>query len=87
MNQGSANSANAAIVFDSDFQRPELIALLDGRHAMFAAVLNPFEGTAQQPRRCGHGQFFRVCAIFRTKTSADFGGDHPQLVVLKPKHL
>ena len=73
----AAHAEHAALRIGGDFQLPQLVALLGGGHEMLAAILDPFQRTAQMARRQRDRIIFGIDHRFGPEPAADIGGCHP----------
>ena len=71
VNEPAAYAAHATFGIRGDFDRPVLIALLRRIGEMLAAILDPFDRTAQQGRGGDRGDVFGIDAQLWAKTAAD----------------
>ena len=73
MDQPAADAAHLAVGVGRDLDSPILIALLRRIGEMFAAILDPFDRTAQQSRCGDRGDVFGINAKLWAKPAADIG--------------
>jgi hypothetical protein len=87
VNYVAANSEKAALVIESRIEIPVLIALLNCREKMFAAVFDPLDRAAQMQTSNWNNDLLRVDYIFAAETAANIRRHHSHLILVTPQHL
>ncbi len=83
MNEFAAQAEQFSFAIEGDFEVPILVALLHCRQEMLAAVLDPFDRTAQPQTGGRERDFLRIHDELCTEAAADVGRDDAKLVLVE----
>src|SRR5262249_3558826 len=78
-------AANVALVAVGDVDIERFFAGLAGRHEVLVAVLDIFDGPAENPRESSHGHVFTGGGDLEPERAADVRGADPDLVRWHPE--
>ena len=81
MHEAPAHAADLRVSIDRDLDVPDLVALLNRGKEVLHAVLDPLHRPAEQPRRGGDGDFFRIDEELGAEAAADVGGADADAVI------
>ena len=81
VHEAPAHAADLRVSIDRDLDVPDLVALLNRGKEVLHAVLDPLHRPAEQPRRGGDGDFFRIDEELGAEAAADIGGADADAIV------